>query len=68
VVEREPAAPGNPLLTMPNVLLTPHTANYSDQARADQIRDAVAEVARVLGGEWPTALVNPAVKARGGIW
>jgi D-3-phosphoglycerate dehydrogenase len=68
VVETEPAAADNPLLSLPNVLLTPHTANYSDQARADQVRQAADEVLRVLGGEWPRALVNPAVKAKGGIW
>ena len=68
VVEREPAAPDNSLLHTPNVLITPHTANFSDQARADQVRQAVDEVRRVLGGEWPRTLVNPAVKERGGIW
>ena len=50
------------------MLLTPHTANFSDQARADQVRQAVDEVLRVLGGEWPRTLVNPVVKERGGIW
>jgi hypothetical protein len=32
------------------------------------VRQAADEVLRVLGGEWPQALVNPAVKAKGGIW
>jgi D-3-phosphoglycerate dehydrogenase / 2-oxoglutarate reductase len=68
VLETEPPAPDNPLLSMPNVLLTPHTANFSDQGQVDQVRQAVDEVLRVLGGAWPVALVNPAVKAKGGIW
>jgi D-3-phosphoglycerate dehydrogenase len=68
VVEREPATRDNPLLSMPNVLVTPHTANYSDQARVDQVRQAVDELLRALGGEWPRTLVNPAIKAMGGIW
>lgn len=68
VVAVEPAARDNPLLSMPNVLVTPHTAGYSDAARADQRRQSVDEVLRVLGGEWPHALVNPAVKEKGGIW
>ena len=68
VVENEPAAADNPLLSLPNVLVTPHTANYSDHGRADQIRQATDQVLRVLGGEWPTALVNPKVKEKGGIW
>jgi D-3-phosphoglycerate dehydrogenase len=68
VVESEPAAPDNPLLTMSNVLLTPHTAGYSDAAMVDQRQQSAAEVVRVLRGEWPTALVNPAVKEHGGLW
>ena len=62
VVESEPAAPDNPLLAMSNVLITPHTAGYGQDAFVDNRRDTVDEVARVLGGGWPTALVNPAVR------
>jgi phosphoglycerate dehydrogenase-like enzyme len=68
VVASEPAAPDNPLLHMPNVLVTAHTAGSSAHSRQDQIDHAVEEVVRVLGGEWPRSLVNPAVKERGGIW
>jgi D-3-phosphoglycerate dehydrogenase len=68
VVEAEPAAADNPLLTMPNVLVTAHTAGYSSASMVDQREQSAAEVARVLRGEWPSALVNPAVKERGGIW
>jgi D-3-phosphoglycerate dehydrogenase / 2-oxoglutarate reductase len=64
VVESEPAALDNPLLAMSNVLVTPHTAGYGQEAFADNRRDTVDEVARVLGGGWPTALVNPAVRGR----
>lgn len=63
VFEREPAAPDNPLLRHPRVLWTPHTAGHSDDSTAENRRDSVGEVLRVLGGEWPRALVNPAVKA-----
>ncbi len=31
---------------------------------AQNRRETIEEVVRVLGGEWPTALVNPEVKAR----
>jgi D-3-phosphoglycerate dehydrogenase len=68
VVEEEPAAPGNPLLTMKNVLLNAHTAGYSNESRVDQLEQSLADVLRVLGGEWPNGLVNPAVKEKGGIW
>jgi D-3-phosphoglycerate dehydrogenase len=64
VVESEPAAPDNPLLAMPNVLITPHTAGYGQEGFADNRRDTMEEVMRVLGGGWPTALVNPAVRGR----
>ena len=64
VVESEPAAPDNPLLKMTNVVITPHTAGYGQEAFADNRRDTIDEVARVLGGGWPTALVNPDVRGR----
>lgn len=68
VVETEPPAPNNPLLSMSNVLVTPHTAGYSEDAMVDQVQQSIAEVVRVLGGSWPNALVNPKVKEMGGIW
>jgi phosphoglycerate dehydrogenase-like enzyme len=68
VLETEPPAPDNPLLTMPNVLINAHTAGYSNESRVDQVEQSVAEMLRVLGGQWPTALVNPTVKEKGGIW
>jgi D-3-phosphoglycerate dehydrogenase / 2-oxoglutarate reductase len=64
VVESEPAAPDNPLLKMTNVVITPHTAGYGQEAFADNRRDTIDEVARVLGGGWPNALVNPDVRGR----
>src|SRR5262245_1306048 len=63
VMESEPPVAGNPLLSMPNVLLTPHTAGLSVDSLAQNRAETIAEVLRVLAGEWPIALVNPAVKA-----
>ncbi len=62
VLATEPPAAGNPLLRMPNVLLTAHTAGYGADSLADNRRDTVDEVLRVMAGEWPRALVNPEVK------
>ena len=40
--EEEPLPPGHPLWTMPNVLITPHTAGYGphlDERRYQILRD-----------------------------
>jgi D-3-phosphoglycerate dehydrogenase len=64
VQEREPSAPDNPLLTMDNVILTPHAAYYSTAAVAQVPRRCGEEVARVLTGQRPLHVVNPEVYAR----
>ena len=35
VLEREPIAPDDPLLTLPNVVLTPHAAFYSQESMVE---------------------------------
>ncbi|MCL4396218.1 MAG: C-terminal binding protein [Chloroflexi bacterium] len=64
VTEQEPLALDSPLMALDNVILTAHAAYYSDQANAELWTWPVEEAARVLRGEWPQALVNPAVKER----
>ena len=64
VLEEEPPARDNPLLSMDNVILTPHSASYSDAAFAELRRRVVEEAVRVLKGHWPRSLVNPAVKEK----
>jgi D-3-phosphoglycerate dehydrogenase len=64
VLEQEPPHPDNPLLTLPNVLLTPHTAGHGEGSMADNRRQSVDQVVRFLGGRWPSSLVNPAARAR----
>jgi D-3-phosphoglycerate dehydrogenase len=64
VFAQEPPADDNPLLAMANVIVTPHTAYCSNAAYATVRQMAADEAVRVLGGEWPLALANPAVKGR----
>jgi D-3-phosphoglycerate dehydrogenase len=65
VYEREPLEADSPLLTMDNVILTPHMAGLSDLSQMAVRRRTVRNIANALTGEWlPTRdLVNPAVKA-----
>jgi D-3-phosphoglycerate dehydrogenase len=49
------------LLALPNVLLTPHVAFYSEESVADLQRLAAENVASVLQGRRPASVVNPAV-------
>ncbi len=58
----EPLPPEHPLLNTPGIIVTAHSAFYSETAIAELGRRAVREVTRVLGNEWPEALVNPEVK------
>jgi D-3-phosphoglycerate dehydrogenase len=64
VLEVEPIRMDNRLLGLDNVILTGHSAHYSDQVWAEQARRPAEEVARILRGEWPRGWVNPQVEAR----
>jgi D-3-phosphoglycerate dehydrogenase len=70
VLEQEPPEPGNPLLGMPNVLLTPHTAGQSEDSMADNHRQSVDKVLGFFEGRWPETALNPeaaaAARARAG--
>ena len=67
VWEQEPVAADNPLLRMDNVIATPHAAYFSSAAVAQVPRRCGEEVARVLTGQRPLNVVNPAVYAPGAV-
>ena len=64
VTDPEPLPDPHPLRGRENVILTPHAAWYSEQAMVGLQTGAPSEVRRVLTGEWPVHVVNPAVRAR----
>jgi D-3-phosphoglycerate dehydrogenase len=61
VMIEEPPQPGNPLLKMDNVILTPHLAGWSSHAARVAGETAAAEIVRVFKGYLPKAIVNPEV-------
>jgi D-3-phosphoglycerate dehydrogenase len=61
VLETEPPKPDDPIRHLDNVILTPHSAWYSEQSRMDMRRRAVGQVVSVLKGELPYSLVNKEV-------
>lgn len=64
VLEQEPPAPDNPLLSMPNVTVTPHVAAQSNESAVARRRRHGQEIARVLTGKRPLHAVNPRVLER----
>jgi phosphoglycerate dehydrogenase-like enzyme len=47
-----------PFHTLDNVVLTPHSSGWTEEARAAQVRFAVENLARAARGETPEALVD----------
>lgn len=64
VANAEPLGADDPLVSAPNVLLTPHAAWYSREAVEELREKAAAEVARVLRGERPLHPVNEVSELR----
>ena len=58
VFEHEPPCPDHPLFALDNVVLSDHTAWYSEESAAELQTKAAEEVARVLQGEPPRHWVN----------
>lgn len=64
VFEQEPTPPDNPLLKLDNVVLTPHTASYSEWGFTEARRRVGQEIAAVLQGRMPRSVVNKDVLQR----
>lgn len=58
VFENEPLDPHNELLTIKNVVLTPHVAWYTEDSIVNLHQEVIDEVIRVLHGNLPQNAVN----------
>lgn len=64
VFEEEPIDPQNPLLNMPNVIVTPHIAGITHQSSIERGEELVKRVLDFFSGQKPAGLVNPEVWAK----
>lgn len=64
VMEQEPPKKDNPLFGFDNVLITPHTAWYSEESQAVLQRTPAEEIVRVFNGEVPLNVVNKEILNR----
>jgi len=63
VLEKEPPDTDDPLLSLPNVIVTPHMAFYSERSARVLRKEAAI---RILEGKKPKNLVNPEVLKHSG--
>jgi len=63
VFATQPLPRDHALFALPNVILTPHMAGITQDSMARIGAVVVAEVLRVLSGQWPVNLCNPEVAA-----
>lgn len=64
VMEPTPPKPDHPLLKQENVIITPHTAFFSQDSTLELETRTAQEVVRVSNGEMPENLINPDVIGR----
>jgi D-3-phosphoglycerate dehydrogenase len=64
VLEQEPPAPDNPLFALPNAVITPHIAGYSDEYLDRSWQFSVQTALDLASGKWPRSCVNRDVRPR----
>jgi len=64
VFEDEPPSPDNPLLTLDNVIATPHIGGHTGEVITHQSRIAVEDLVRMFEGRPPLHCVNPQALAK----
>ena len=64
VFQQEPVAPDNPLLTLENVIVTPHSICWTDEFFRNNAESAFRSVVAVATGKAPTFVVNRDVLER----
>jgi D-3-phosphoglycerate dehydrogenase len=67
VFEEEPLPADSPLRHHPRLIITDHTAWYSEESQMQLQKTAAEEVARICSGELPRSLANPEVLERLGL-
>jgi D-3-phosphoglycerate dehydrogenase len=61
---REPPSPDHPLMRFDNVIVSPHTAGVTHEARQNIAQIAAEQILDILDGKPPTRLLNPEVWPR----
>ncbi len=61
VFEQEPVDPSNKLLTLDNIIVSPHALCWTDECFGAIATSALADISAVLKGHRPRFLVNPDV-------
>jgi len=64
VLAVEPPGPDHPLFSLENVIITPHSAYYSETSVVVYIRRGLEDAVRVINGELPLHVVNREVISR----
>ena len=67
VTDPEPLPIGHPLLGFENVLVSPHVAAWTTEAKGRMLAEAISQVLSVMAGRRPSYLVNPEVMERAGL-